>query len=322
MIRSYWFRRTELYHRYTVWNFHYLFSKISFLNQWLLASCPYYKLTELWPRMKKTSLQIISLRDLSLDDLYIKDLSLKDLLLEDSSLKDNDLSLKIYLKSSRKKTYENRNRLGDNSKDTSGGRNDLFGVYVDQNYLIVSRDDELDKWTCVFMTSVHRRVCFQEGDGIFNKGYIMNVAFTEIQRQYPGKFDCFIFHDVDMLPEDDRNFYTCADQPRHIGVYINKFNYEYVHTFRVHMAIFMPVAPNLHEWSRSWSVWGSEPLKLLRWLFWVVWIRGLFVEEGVWLLGGFLEGGRRGWDRDKWVEGPELEIESPERLYPATGLTI
>ena len=60
----------------------------------------------------------------------------------------------------------------------------------------------------------------------------MNAAFTEIQRQYPGKFDCFIFHDVDMIPEDDRNFYTCADQPRHIGVYIDKYKYKYVHTPR------------------------------------------------------------------------------------------
>ena len=74
--------------------------------------------------------------DLSLNDLYIKDLSFKDLFLEDSSLKDKDLSLKIFSKLSRKHTtYEDRNR-GDNGKDTAGGRNDHFGVYV---------DDELNK---------------------------------------------------------------------------------------------------------------------------------------------------------------------------------
>ena len=41
-------------------------------------------------------------------------------------------------------------------------------------------------------------------------------------------FDCVVFHDVDMLTEDDRNFYTCADQPRHAGAYIDKYGYRSV----------------------------------------------------------------------------------------------
>ena len=40
-----------------------------------------------------------------------------------------------------------------------------------------------------------------------------------------GRFDCIVFHDVDMLPEDDRNMYTCSRTPRHVGVYISKYNY-------------------------------------------------------------------------------------------------
>ena len=54
----------------------------------------------------------------------------------------------------------------------------------------------------------------------------MNAAFL-LARSYAW-FDCYIFHDVDMLPEDDRNFYTCSDIPRHVGSHISKWKYQSV----------------------------------------------------------------------------------------------
>jgi len=62
----------------------------------------------------------------------------------------------------------------------------------------------------------------------------MNAGFVEVRDlesgNLAGPFDCVIFHDIDMLPEDDRNFYGCGDRhPRHVGSYINKFKYECVH---------------------------------------------------------------------------------------------
>ena len=60
---------------------------------------------------------------------------------------------------------------------------------------------------------------------MFNKGVLMNSAFVEIGAR--GPFDCYIFHDVDMLPEDDRNIYACAKTPRHLGAYIKKYDYRY-----------------------------------------------------------------------------------------------
>lgn len=51
----------------------------------------------------------------------------------------------------------------------------------------------------------------------------MNVGFKEAKLQ--REFDCFIFHDVDLLPEDDRNLYTCPEQPRHMSVAVDKFKY-------------------------------------------------------------------------------------------------
>lgn len=63
----------------------------------------------------------------------------------------------------------------------------------------------------------------QHGDNQFNRAALFNVGFLEARKLYP--FDCFIFHDVDLLPEDRRNLYICGDRPRHMSVAVDKFNY-------------------------------------------------------------------------------------------------
>ena len=54
----------------------------------------------------------------------------------------------------------------------------------------------------------------QHGQQPFNRGALFNVGFLEARKLHP--FTCFIFHDVDLVPEDARNVYKCADQPRHM----------------------------------------------------------------------------------------------------------
>lgn len=54
----------------------------------------------------------------------------------------------------------------------------------------------------------------------------MNVGFVEALKLY--NYDCFIFHDVDLLPEDDRNLYTCPEQPRHMSVAVDVLKYKWV----------------------------------------------------------------------------------------------
>lgn len=60
---------------------------------------------------------------------------------------------------------------------------------------------------------------------------LMNIGFTEALRL--RSFDCFVFHDVDLLPEDDRNSYACPEvgEPRHLSVAINTFGYRYKRLF-------------------------------------------------------------------------------------------
>uniref|UniRef100_H2Y6B3 Beta-1,4-galactosyltransferase n=1 Tax=Ciona savignyi TaxID=51511 RepID=H2Y6B3_CIOSA len=62
------------------------------------------------------------------------------------------------------------------------------------------------------------------GNGMFNRAKLLNIGFTEALRHY-GKYDCIIFHDVDLFPEDDRNIYTCSSQPKHMSVAINLYDY-------------------------------------------------------------------------------------------------
>ncbi|XP_050535113.1 beta-1,4-N-acetylgalactosaminyltransferase bre-4-like [Daktulosphaira vitifoliae] len=75
----------------------------------------------------------------------------------------------------------------------------------------------------------------QVSNATFNKGAIMNAAFLTIYRNYglrnaddwhKGLYNCYIFHDVDMLPEDDRNMYSCSKFPKHLSVAVNEFKYK------------------------------------------------------------------------------------------------
>ncbi|CAF1305616.1 unnamed protein product [Rotaria sordida] len=63
----------------------------------------------------------------------------------------------------------------------------------------------------------------QYGNDQFNRAALFNVGYLEAMKLY--QYDCFIFHDVDLLPEDLRNIYKCENQPRHMAVAMDKFNH-------------------------------------------------------------------------------------------------
>ena len=51
----------------------------------------------------------------------------------------------------------------------------------------------------------------------------MNVGFREAMKMHP--FNCIVFHDIDLMPEDTRNDYACPHSPKHVSVVMNKFHY-------------------------------------------------------------------------------------------------
>jgi len=63
---------------------------------------------------------------------------------------------------------------------------------------------------------------------MFNKAVLMNAGFREASAE--ADYDCYVFQDVDMIPEDDRNIYVCSGVPRHVGSHLAQWNYRYTHT--------------------------------------------------------------------------------------------
>lgn len=58
---------------------------------------------------------------------------------------------------------------------------------------------------------------------ITDSGLLYNAGFLEINKL--DKFDCFIFSDVDLLPENQFNIYTCFELPRHLSANVNSLRY-------------------------------------------------------------------------------------------------
>ncbi|KAL7840398.1 hypothetical protein AOLI_G00257210 [Acnodon oligacanthus] len=67
-------------------------------------------------------------------------------------------------------------------------------------------------------------VIHQAGNYTFNRAKLMNVGFREAMRE--EDWDCLFFHDVDLIPEDDRNTYTCDQNPKHAAIAMDKFGYK------------------------------------------------------------------------------------------------
>ncbi|XP_061661938.1 beta-1,4-galactosyltransferase 1-like [Syngnathoides biaculeatus] len=93
-----------------------------------------------------------------------------------------------------------------------------------------NRDEHLKQWLYYLHPILMRQqldygvyVINQAGEGVFNRAKLLNAGFVEALKYYD--YNCFVFSDVDLVPLDDRNLYRCFDNPRHLAVAMDKFQY-------------------------------------------------------------------------------------------------
>ncbi|XP_064470900.1 beta-1,4-N-acetylgalactosaminyltransferase bre-4-like isoform X2 [Ornithodoros turicata] len=98
----------------------------------------------------------------------------------------------------------------------------------------------------------------QAGHDPFNQGKLQNVGFVEALKQH--NYECFFIHDIDLVPQDDRNLYTCAEYPRHVGASQDKFKYRYPYQgyFGGAVALTKEHMELLNGYSNEYWGWGGE----------------------------------------------------------------
>ncbi|XP_069140335.1 beta-1,4-galactosyltransferase 4-like [Argopecten irradians] len=92
----------------------------------------------------------------------------------------------------------------------------------------------------------------------FNRALCLNIGFIEASRDYD--YQCFIFHDVDLIPENDRNMYTCPKVPRHMSVAVDRLKYKlpYSTIFGGVVAMSKEDFYKVNGFSNKFFGWGGE----------------------------------------------------------------
>ncbi|TMS14275.1 beta-1,4-galactosyltransferase 4 [Larimichthys crocea] len=98
----------------------------------------------------------------------------------------------------------------------------------------------------------------QAGDATFNRAKLLNVGYLEALKDHT--WDCFIFHDVDLVPENDHNFYMCDKQPKHLVVGRNVTGYKlrYKGYFGGVTAMTKKQFLQVNGFSNTYWGWGGE----------------------------------------------------------------
>ncbi|CAF1140444.1 unnamed protein product [Didymodactylos carnosus] len=113
----------------------------------------------------------------------------------------------------------------------------------------------------------------QQSKGPFNKGRLYNIGFTHIMKTY--KPTCVIFHDVDLIPENDQNLYSCGipykekDQQKHYHYPIHmsaqvrsNVNNSYTSIYSFLVGGVLAIRPKtfrlLNGYSNKYFNWGGE----------------------------------------------------------------
>ncbi|XP_066532385.1 beta-1,4-galactosyltransferase 3 [Hoplias malabaricus] len=101
-------------------------------------------------------------------------------------------------------------------------------------------------------------IIHQAGNYTFNRAKLMNVGFREAMRE--EDWDCLFFHDVDLIPEDDRNSYTCDQNPKHAAIAMDKFGYKL--PYKMYFGGVSALSPlhylKMNGFPNNYWGWGGE----------------------------------------------------------------
>ncbi|XP_039236382.1 beta-1,4-galactosyltransferase 3 [Pipra filicauda] len=102
-------------------------------------------------------------------------------------------------------------------------------------------------------------VVHQAGNSTFNRAKLLNVGVKEALKD--EDWDCLFLHDVDLIPENDHNLYTCDPwNPKHVSVAMNKFGYSlpYPQYFGGVSALTPDQYMKINGFPNEYWGWGGE----------------------------------------------------------------
>ncbi|KAM4045218.1 beta-1,4-galactosyltransferase 4-like [Anomaloglossus baeobatrachus] len=101
-------------------------------------------------------------------------------------------------------------------------------------------------------------VIHQAGNLTFNKAKLLNIGYLEVLEKQ--NWDCFIFHDVDLVPENDFNTYYCDSEPKHlmVGRNVTGYRLRYKENFGGVIAMTREQIAKANGYSNNYWGWGGE----------------------------------------------------------------
>ncbi|XP_046348978.2 beta-1,4-N-acetylgalactosaminyltransferase bre-4-like [Haliotis rufescens] len=98
----------------------------------------------------------------------------------------------------------------------------------------------------------------QENGTPFNRGLIKNIGYLEAKARC--HFDCFTFHDVDLVPESERNTYWCGTNAVHHARRLDIWKYRVIYTYLFGGVITFNETffSTINGYSNLFFMWGAE----------------------------------------------------------------
>lgn len=92
----------------------------------------------------------------------------------------------------------------------------------------------------------------------FNRAKLFNVGFVEATKI--SDFHCFIFQDIDLIPQNPDNIYACTKMPRHMSSSVNTFRYNLPYTglFGGAISLTRQQFQKVNGFSNVFFGWGGE----------------------------------------------------------------